>query len=188
MNFWSAREDQTRQHGQTFLRSTSSSSAIGGRLFGPTKPTRMHLVEWNRTPIARLTPQTASEQCTQTEMPMRSVIRFLSAAVLMAAWHSSITAVNAQNAQQTSPGLSALGPSVPTPAITDQKLDAVAAAFQKVSTVQGGVSAPFRHSGDAIRSDTYRGRSQSGRVQSCRRPGTLTRGIHFHRGGRARRS
>jgi DNA-binding LacI/PurR family transcriptional regulator len=67
---------------------------------------------------------------------MRSVIRFLSAAVLMAAWHSSITAVNAQNAQQTSPGLSALGSSVPTPVITDQKLDAVAAAFQKVSTLQ----------------------------------------------------
>jgi hypothetical protein len=57
-------------------------------------------------------------------------------AVLMAAWNSSITAVNAQNAQQTSPDLSALDPSVPTPVITDQKLDAVAAAFQQVSTVQ----------------------------------------------------
>ena len=65
---------------------------------------------------------------------MGPLMRCLSAAVLMAGWHSSHIAIaNAQDAQRgaPSPGLS-----TPAPSITEQKLDATAAALQRVTSLK----------------------------------------------------
>jgi hypothetical protein len=60
------------------------------------------------------------------KMTMRPNVRLFSALVLLAAWHSSIPPANAQ---QSAPELS-------TPAISDQKLDAAAAALEQVAPLQ----------------------------------------------------
>jgi hypothetical protein len=65
---------------------------------------------------------------------MGLLMRSLSAAVLMAAWPSSYVAVaNAQDAprEAPSPGLS-----TPAPTITEQKLDAAAAALERVASLK----------------------------------------------------
>jgi hypothetical protein len=67
---------------------------------------------------------------------MRLLTQFLSAAVLMSAWFSSIPIANAQTqkgqAEAPSPGLS-----IPAPgSITDEKLDAAAAALERVAALQ----------------------------------------------------
>jgi malic enzyme len=59
---------------------------------------------------------------------MRSLTRFLSGALLMAAWHSFIPGANAQAPQ---PGLSTTAPE-----ISDQKLDAAAAALARITTLE----------------------------------------------------
>jgi hypothetical protein len=61
---------------------------------------------------------------------MRFLARSISAAVLMAAWQLSAPAVNAQVAP-LSPG-----PSVPSANIPDQKLDAAAAALERVASLK----------------------------------------------------
>jgi Domain of unknown function (DUF4168) len=67
---------------------------------------------------------------------MRSKIWFLPAAVLIAVSHLSVTDANAQNVEQSEPGLSAPLPFDPSSAITDQKLDAAVAAIERVATLQ----------------------------------------------------
>jgi hypothetical protein len=61
-------------------------------------------------------------------MTMRPIMRLISALVLLVAWHSSIPVANAQ---QSAPELS-----TPAPSISDQKLDAAAAALEQVATIQ----------------------------------------------------
>ena len=61
---------------------------------------------------------------------MRLKSTFLAAVVVTAAWHFAIPVANAQG-ETLSPGLSA-----PAPNITDQKLDAAAAALQRVAMLQ----------------------------------------------------
>jgi Domain of unknown function (DUF4168) len=64
---------------------------------------------------------------------MTVLMRSLSAAVLMAGWCWSVPIANAQNTQRETPS-----PGLPTPApnITDQKLDAAAAALESVAGLQ----------------------------------------------------
>ena len=64
---------------------------------------------------------------------MRLLTQFLSAAVLMSAWFSSMPIANAQKAQVEAPSL---GLSTPAPGITDEKLDAAAAALERVAILQ----------------------------------------------------
>jgi hypothetical protein len=59
---------------------------------------------------------------------MRPIVRLFSALVLLAAWHSSIPVANAQ---QSAPELS-----TPAPSISDQKLDAAAAALEQIAAIQ----------------------------------------------------
>jgi hypothetical protein len=59
---------------------------------------------------------------------MRPIVRLFSALVLLAAWHSSIPVANAQ---QSAPELSTTAPS-----ISDQKLDAAAAALEQIAAIQ----------------------------------------------------
>lgn len=61
-------------------------------------------------------------------MTTKPIVRLLSAAVLAAGWYSAMPAANAQ---QPAPEHSA-----PAPSISDQKLDAAAAALQQVATIQ----------------------------------------------------
>lgn len=61
-------------------------------------------------------------------MTMRPIVRLLSAAVLAAGWYSAMPAANAQ---QPAPELS-----TPAPSISDQKLDAAAAALEQVAAIQ----------------------------------------------------
>jgi hypothetical protein len=61
---------------------------------------------------------------------MNVLTRSLAAAVVTAAWHFAVPVANAQ-VETPSPGLSA-----PAPNITDQKLDAAAAALQRVAMLQ----------------------------------------------------
>lgn len=61
-------------------------------------------------------------------MMMRPIVRLLSAATLLVAWQS---AVPVANAQRSAPELTA-----PAPSISDQKLDAAAAALEQVSAIQ----------------------------------------------------
>ena len=65
---------------------------------------------------------------------MTSIGRLLSAAVLVVGGNTSIPVANAQNTQKSTPELSA--PSTSAPTITDQKLDAAAAALQRVTVIQ----------------------------------------------------
>jgi hypothetical protein len=60
---------------------------------------------------------------------MGTLRRSLFMAALMAAWYSSVPIANAQEA--SSPGLSS-----PAPSITEQKLDAAAAALQRVVRIE----------------------------------------------------
>ena len=64
---------------------------------------------------------------------MGTLTRFLFAAALMAGWYSSVPTANAQKAQSgaPSPGISS-----PAPNITEQKLDAAAAALQRVVSIE----------------------------------------------------
>jgi P2-related tail formation protein len=62
------------------------------------------------------------------KMTVRPIVRLLSALVLLAAWHSSIPPANAQ---QFAPELSTAAPP-----ISDQKLDAAAAALEQVAPLQ----------------------------------------------------
>jgi Domain of unknown function (DUF4168) len=65
---------------------------------------------------------------------MGLLIRSLSAAILIAAWHSSYVAVaNAQGAQREAPSP---GLATPAPRITEQKLDAAAAALERVASLK----------------------------------------------------
>jgi hypothetical protein len=75
--------------------------------------------------------QVSGAPCKETNM--RLLTQFLSAAVLMSAWFSSMPIANAQKAQveAPSPGLS-----TPAPGITDEKLDAAAAALERVAILQ----------------------------------------------------
>lgn len=61
---------------------------------------------------------------------MRLLMPSFSAAILIAVWQLAIPAANAQG-EAPSPGLS-----TPSPEITDQKLDAAAAALQRVAFLQ----------------------------------------------------
>jgi predicted TIM-barrel fold metal-dependent hydrolase len=61
------------------------------------------------------------------KMTTRTIARLLSTVILLAAWHSSIPAANAQ---QPAPELS-----TPAPSISDDKLDAAAAALQQVAAI-----------------------------------------------------
>jgi len=61
---------------------------------------------------------------------MRLLMQSISAAILLAAGHFAIPAANAQ-AEPPSPGLS-----TPSPQITDQKLDAAAAAVTRIASLQ----------------------------------------------------
>ena len=61
-------------------------------------------------------------------MTMRPIVRLLSAAVLAAGWYSAMPAANVQ---QPAPELS-----TPAPSISDQKLDAAAAALEQVAAIQ----------------------------------------------------
>jgi hypothetical protein len=63
-----------------------------------------------------------------TKMTTRPIVRLLSAAILAAGWCS---AGPAANAQQSAPELS-----TPAPSISDQKLDAAAAALEQVAAIQ----------------------------------------------------
>jgi hypothetical protein len=63
-----------------------------------------------------------------TKMTMRPIVRLLSVVSLLAAWHSSIPVANAQ---PSAPELSA-----PAPSISDQKLDAAAAALEQAAAIQ----------------------------------------------------
>src|SRR5215813_3634793 len=64
---------------------------------------------------------------------MRTLTRSLFAAALMAGWYSSTPIANAQRAQSGAPS-----PGVSSPAanVTEQKLDATAAALERVITLQ----------------------------------------------------
>jgi hypothetical protein len=64
------------------------------------------------------------------EPKMRLITTSLAAVVVTAAWHFAIPVANAQ-VETPSPGLSA-----PAPNITDQKLDAAAAALKRVAVLQ----------------------------------------------------
>ncbi len=64
---------------------------------------------------------------------MGILMRCLSAAVLMAGWYLSIPIVNAQRAQSEAPPL---GLSTPAPTLTEQKLDAAAAALERVASLK----------------------------------------------------
>ncbi len=64
---------------------------------------------------------------------MTVLIRFLSAAVLVAGCYSYVPIANAQNTQRETPSP---GPSTPAPQITEQKLDAAAAALEHVASLQ----------------------------------------------------
>jgi hypothetical protein len=66
---------------------------------------------------------------------MRSyLMRSLFVAILVAAWHCSyIAAANAQGAQREAPSP---GLSTPAPGITDQKLDAAAAALERIADLK----------------------------------------------------
>lgn len=64
---------------------------------------------------------------------MRILMRSLSAAVLMVGCYSYVPIANAQNAPRQAPSP---GPSAPAPQITDQKLDATAAALERVASLQ----------------------------------------------------
>jgi hypothetical protein len=66
---------------------------------------------------------------------MRLLTQSLSAAVLMSAWLFSIPIANAQRAQTETPSPSP-GLSTPAPSITDEKLDATAAALERVAMLQ----------------------------------------------------
>jgi hypothetical protein len=72
------------------------------------------------------------------EMTMRSIGRVLSVVVLAAAWHSSIPVANAQQSapEHSTPAPSKPAPSNPAPSISDQKLDAAAAALEQVAAIQ----------------------------------------------------
>src|SRR5262249_29823472 len=69
----------------------------------------------------------------QRSQGMTVLMRSLSAAVLTAGWCWAVPIANAQNTQREAPS-----PSLPTPApnITDQKLDAAAAALESVAGLQ----------------------------------------------------
>jgi hypothetical protein len=64
---------------------------------------------------------------------MGILTRSLFAVALMAAWYSSVPGANAQTAQSEAPSLS---PSSPAASITEQKLDAAAAALERVIGLQ----------------------------------------------------
>lgn len=64
---------------------------------------------------------------------MGILMRSLSAAVLMAGWNLSTPIANAQGAQSEAPPP---GVSTPAPNITDQKLDATAAAIEHVASLK----------------------------------------------------
>jgi hypothetical protein len=66
----------------------------------------------------------------QRRLNMHFSMRSISAAVLMAAWQLSIPAATAQ-VEPPAPGLSAPAPSIP-----DQKLDAAAAALERVASLK----------------------------------------------------
>jgi len=61
-------------------------------------------------------------------------MRSLSAAVLIAGWHSSYVAIAA--AQDAQRGAPSPGLSTPAPRITEQKLDAAAAALEQVANLK----------------------------------------------------
>jgi Domain of unknown function (DUF4168) len=69
----------------------------------------------------------------QMEIKMGIWIRYLSAAVLIAGGHLSVPVANAQGAQSEAPSP---GQSTPAPNITEQKLDAAAAAIERVATLK----------------------------------------------------
>lgn len=65
---------------------------------------------------------------------MGLLMRSLSAAVLIAGWHSGYVAIAAaQGAQREAPSP---GLSTPAPSITEQKLDATAAALERVASLK----------------------------------------------------
>jgi hypothetical protein len=64
---------------------------------------------------------------------MRTLTRSLFVAALMAAWYSSFPSANAQTAQGEAPSST---PSSPAATITEQKLDAAAAALERVIGLQ----------------------------------------------------
>lgn len=61
-------------------------------------------------------------------MMLKTIVRWLSVLVLLVAWHSSIPVANAQ---PSAPELA-----TPSPPISDQKLDAAAAALEQVASIQ----------------------------------------------------
>jgi hypothetical protein len=63
-----------------------------------------------------------------TKMTMGPIMRLLSAVILAAGWYSAMPSANAQ---QSAPELS-----TPAPSISDQKLDAAAAALEQVAVIQ----------------------------------------------------
>jgi hypothetical protein len=80
-----------------------------------------------------------------TKMMMRPIVRLFSAVVLIAAWHSSIPVANAQ---QSAPQLS-----TPAPSISDQKLDAAAAALEQVAAIQQAYRQRFAQAATASDQD-----------------------------------
>jgi Domain of unknown function (DUF4168) len=64
---------------------------------------------------------------------MGTLTRCLFAAALVAGWYSSVPSAIAQTAQGEAPSP---GPSSPAPSITEQKLDAAAAALERVIGLQ----------------------------------------------------
>jgi hypothetical protein len=80
-----------------------------------------------------------------TKMMMRPIVRLFSAVVLIAAWHSSIPVANAQ---QSAPQLS-----TPAPQISDQKLDAAAAALEQVAAIQQAYRQRFAQAATASDQD-----------------------------------
>ena len=66
---------------------------------------------------------------------MRFLARSLAAAVLTAAWHLCVPAAIAQDSQQPNPSPPP-GLSQPTPALSEQKLDAAAAALARVASLK----------------------------------------------------
>jgi hypothetical protein len=62
---------------------------------------------------------------------MGTLTRSLFAAALVAGWYSSVPSATAQRAEPPSPS-----PSSPSPSITEQKLDAAAAALERVIGLQ----------------------------------------------------
>jgi Domain of unknown function (DUF4168) len=63
-----------------------------------------------------------------TKMTIGPIVRLLSAMILAAGWYSAMPAANAQ---PSAPELSR-----PAPSISDQKLDAAAAALEQVAAIQ----------------------------------------------------